>query len=95
MPEMRFHIRWPDGRAETCYSPSLVVKKFFSVGETYPLADFVERSRTALDIASERVKSKYGFRCSRAIAQQLRIETAAAAYADFPHARVTVDAFEE
>ena len=26
MPEMRFFIRWPDGKAETCYSPSLVVK---------------------------------------------------------------------
>jgi len=26
MPEMRFRIRWPDGVAETCYSPSLVVK---------------------------------------------------------------------
>ena len=40
MPEMRFHIRWPDGAVETCYSPSLVVKDFFSPGESYPLADF-------------------------------------------------------
>ncbi len=95
MPEMRFLVRWPDGMAETCYSPSLVVKNFFSVGESYPLTEFIRRSLTALDIASERVKLKYGFRCSRAMAQLSRIETAAATYADFPHARVTVDAFEE
>jgi uncharacterized repeat protein (TIGR04042 family) len=95
MPEIRFLIRWPDGTVESCYSPSLVVKDFFSLGETYPLADFVKRSRTALDIANERVRVKYGYRCSRAMAQLSRIETVAAAYADFPDARVTVDAFEE
>lgn len=95
MPEMRFLIRWPDGTAEICYSPSLVVKDYFSVGESYPLTEFIRRSRTALDIASERVKVKYGFHCSRAMAQLSRIETAAATYVDFPHARVTVDAFEE
>ena len=49
MPEMRFFIRWPDGKTETCYSPSLVVKDFLSPGKTYPLADFVERSRSALN----------------------------------------------
>lgn len=95
MPEMRFLIRWPDGTAETCYSPSHVVKDYFTPGEDYPLADFVERSRTALEIASERVKLKYGFRCSRAKAQLVRIETGAAAFTDFSDARVRVDAFEE
>ena len=56
MPEMHFRIRWPDGTSETCYSPSLVIKDYFAVGATYPLADFLERSRTALNIASERVQ---------------------------------------
>jgi uncharacterized repeat protein (TIGR04042 family) len=95
MPEMRFRIRWPDGRAEICYSPSLVVKDFFAPGESYPLADFVERSRTALAIASKRVEDKYGFACSRAAAQLTRIESAAAYFAGLPNARVHVDAFEE
>jgi uncharacterized repeat protein (TIGR04042 family) len=95
MPEIRFFIRWPDGKAETCYSPSLVVKDFLSLGESYPLADFVERSRSALNIASERVEAKYGWPCSRAKAQLARIETAAEAFTNFPGARVTVDAFEE
>jgi uncharacterized repeat protein (TIGR04042 family) len=95
MPEMRFSIRWPDGTPERCYSPSLVIKDFFAPGETYPLDDFVARSRTALGIASERVRTKYGFACSSAIAQLARIESAARAFADFPDARVSIDAFEE
>ena len=95
MPEMRFLIRWPDGSAESCYSPSLVVKDYFSPGESYPLAEFVGRSRTALGIASERVKEKFGFHCSRALAQLAQIESGAAAFAHCPGARVTIDAFEE
>jgi uncharacterized repeat protein (TIGR04042 family) len=95
MPEMRFHIRWPDGTTESCYSPSLVVKDFLSVGESYPVADFVARSGTALNIASERVKEKYGWRCSRAAAQLVRIETAAKNFEEMPGACVTIDAFDD
>jgi uncharacterized repeat protein (TIGR04042 family) len=95
MPEMRFLIRWPDGTAEACYSPSLVVKDYLSPGESYPLADFLVRSRTALNIASERVKAKYGFACSSAMDQLARIETAARTFSHLPDARVSVDAFEE
>jgi uncharacterized repeat protein (TIGR04042 family) len=95
MPEMRFLIRWPDGTAETCYSPSLVMKDFLAPGTTYPLADFVARSRNALNIASDRVEAKYGWPCSRAMAQLERIESAAEAFAGLTDARVTVDAFEE
>jgi uncharacterized repeat protein (TIGR04042 family) len=92
---MRFHIRWPDGTPETCYSPSLVIKDYFSVGADYPLADFLERSRTALAIASDRVKAKYGMPCRRALAQLARIETAAGAFTGIPDARVAIDGFDE
>lgn len=95
MPEMRFHIRWPDGRAEACYSPSLVIKDYFVPGESYELADFVSRSRTALQIASDRVAARYGMPCSRALNQLARIEAAANAFVDSPHPRVSVDAFDE
>jgi uncharacterized repeat protein (TIGR04042 family) len=94
MPEMRFHIRWPDGSAEACYSPSLVIKDFFSPGESYPLAEFLARNRTALNIASDRVEAKYGRACSLAAAQLARIETVAKTFANVRRARVTVDAFE-
>jgi uncharacterized repeat protein (TIGR04042 family) len=94
MPEMRFLIRWPDGAAERCYSPSLVIQEFFAPGQSYALADFLERSRTALNIASDRVQAKYGHACSRAAAQLERIEATAKTFAALPGARVTVDAFE-
>jgi uncharacterized repeat protein (TIGR04042 family) len=92
---MRFSIRWPDGTPESCYSPSLVIKDYFAPGETYPLDDFVARSRTALNIASERVRAKYGFACSSAMDQLARIEAAAETFANLPGARVSVDAFDE
>lgn len=92
MPEMHFHIRWPDGRREACYSPSLVVKEFMAVGESYALDDFVEKTRTALTIASERVRARYGFACTSAMAQLARIE--AGAKRQDPGGRVTVETFE-
>lgn len=95
MPEMRFHIRWPDGVDETCYSPSLVIKDHFTVGETYPLTDFLARTHTALMIASERVRKKYGMPCSRALGQLARIETAAQRFGTAANGRVTIVAFEE
>lgn len=77
MPEMRFHVRWPDGSRDACYSPSLVVKDHLAVGQDYPLDAFVALSRTALTIASERVRARYGFPCGRAQAQLARIEETA------------------
>ena len=57
MPEMHFRIRWPDGRREACYSPSLVIKDYFAPGQSYALPDFVAKSRDALTVASERGES--------------------------------------
>ncbi len=92
MPEMRFTIRWPDGRRESCYSPSLVVKDYLAPGESYGLDDFVDKTRTALGIASERVRQKYGFACSAAMDQLADIESVARG--QDPQGRVTVEAFE-
>jgi uncharacterized repeat protein (TIGR04042 family) len=94
MPEVHFLIRWPDGAADRCYSPSRVIREFLSPGQSYALADFLQRSRAGLAVASDRVEEKYGHACSRAAAQLARIETVAETFADFPAARVTVDAFE-
>jgi uncharacterized repeat protein (TIGR04042 family) len=95
MPEMRFKIRWPDGREEDCYSPSLVVKDHLAVGGIYPLPDFMDRSRTALQIASERVRAKYGYPCSLALGQLARLEAAAETFGGRPDAAVAVLAFQE
>lgn len=77
MPEMLFDIAWPDGTTERCYSPSLVIKDHFSPGASYALDDFLARSRAALTEASERVRARYGFPCSRALGQLAAIEARA------------------
>jgi uncharacterized repeat protein (TIGR04042 family) len=90
---MRFVIAWPDGREETCYSPSLVIRDFFVEGESYPIRDFLDRSRKALTIASDRVEAKYGYPCSLARGQLARIEDAAARFLADADARVRCDSF--
>jgi uncharacterized repeat protein (TIGR04042 family) len=95
MPEMHFKITWPDGVEETCYSPSLVIKDYFEPGQSYGLADFLERSRTALSIASDRVRAKYGMPCSLALRQLARIERAALRFPDTPDAPVRILSFAE
>ena len=91
---MHFIVRWPDGSRQTCYSPSLVIAEYLAVGADYPLADFVERSRLALTIASERVYAKFGVACVRAAAQLEQIETIAACFNTDASATVHVEAFE-
>ena len=80
MPELTFDITWPDGATETCYSPSTVIRDHFQPGTTYPIAEFLHRSRMALTEASARVQAKYGSPCSLALGQLARIETTAARY---------------
>ena len=92
MPEMHFTVRWPDGAETRCYSPSLVVRDYLEVGRTYPVSDFIARSRTMLGIASERVRAKYGYACSAALDQLRVLEELAAGYD--AGAQVTVVAFE-
>ena len=94
MPEMHFRIRWPDGRPDRCYSPSLVVKEHLETGQSYAPAEFVRRCRVALEAASERVKAKYGRPCPRARAEVDRIEATSRVYAG-ADARVCIDGFEE
>jgi uncharacterized repeat protein (TIGR04042 family) len=95
MPEMIFQICWPDGTPEQCYSPSLVIKEFLSPGETYPVPEFLQRSRTALTIASDRVREKYGFACSRAMGQLARLESGARRFDATTVGGVTVTSFQE
>ncbi|MGZ6801009.1 MAG: MSMEG_0570 family nitrogen starvation response protein, partial [Mycobacteriaceae bacterium] len=32
MPEMTFTVQWPDGKRESCYSPSLVMHDYLTIG---------------------------------------------------------------
>lgn len=80
MPEINFKIEWCDGTQEVCYSPSLVVKEYFTPGKEYELEEFVNLADTALNGASDRVKAAYGFPCSRALGQLQRIKSKAIEY---------------
>jgi uncharacterized repeat protein (TIGR04042 family) len=77
MPEMHFTVRWPDGSEMRCYSPSLVVRDYLEIGRAYPLTDFMARSRAMLNIASERVRAKFGYACSAALDQLQELEARA------------------
>jgi uncharacterized repeat protein (TIGR04042 family) len=73
MPEVMFKVKWPDGRIDDCYSPSTVISDYLKEGKSYSVKDFVELSSQALNLASERVFKKYGFRCTSAEAQLSKI----------------------
>lgn len=94
MPEVRFHIRWPDGREEACYSPSTVIREHFAVGDSYPVAEFAERATAALDAASERVRTRFGMGCAQAMNQAASLERTARTFADQPDATVIVTRLE-
>jgi putative flavoprotein involved in K+ transport len=71
---MHFVVRWPDGSDQRCYSPSLIVRDYLEVGQTYSVEGFLDRSRTLLNIAAERVRAKFGHYCSAAMDQLAAIE---------------------
>ncbi|AQT79476.1 hypothetical protein B1R94_09625 [Mycolicibacterium litorale] len=88
MPEMTFAVRWPDGTVDHCYSPSLVMHDYLTVGARYPVPEFVSRSRAALDEATERVRAKFGFACTSAAATAADITSRAAGF--HPHDQVEI-----
>ncbi|MEG3136051.1 MSMEG_0570 family nitrogen starvation response protein [Rouxiella sp. T17] len=90
MPAMHFHVCWPDGKTEACYSPSTVISQYLTAGETYSLTEFVGRCNTALNEASQRVESKYGFACSSAMDQLTRINEKATQFQSVENAEVSV-----
>jgi uncharacterized repeat protein (TIGR04042 family) len=94
VPEMHFEIAFADGRRERCYSPSLIVRELISEGADYPVYEFMARIRAALEIASERVRLKYGFACSAALDQLAQLEALCAALDPSAPVRVLGFSFE-
>jgi uncharacterized repeat protein (TIGR04042 family) len=90
MPEVHFRVQWPDAQTAVYYSPSTAVRAHFKAGESYPVPEFLERSRTALHQAAERVRQKYGYYCSSAMDTLQQIEATAESYAAQPEARVKI-----
>lgn len=88
MPVTHFRLQWPDDSIAVCYSPSSIVRDYFTAGQEYPLDDFLTRARQALGNASDRVKAKYGYFCSSATDQLAVIEAMAERFGDRPDAKV-------
>lgn len=85
---MMFDVRWPDGTEVSYYSPSLVVTEHLDTGTTYPVAEFVTRSRTCMEIADARVRAKYGFGCAQSARTIALIDAAAGRFAPTDPVRV-------
>jgi len=77
MPEVHFEVRWPSGLTRRYYSPSTIVHEHLKAGASYDVKDFLERTGTALNAASERVRAKFGYTCSSAMDTLAQIQETA------------------
>jgi len=80
MPEIHFSIQWPDGEITRCYSPSTIVREYFSRDLTLTIEELVETSTRALGAAGDRVEAKYGFACTSAAAELRNIQVRAGSF---------------
>lgn len=60
MDEIVFTAELPDGSFQPCFSPSPVVKEYFSPGQEVAACEFIRLSRIALTEASRRVSDQPG-----------------------------------
>lgn len=80
MPEVVLQLCWPDGEASRFYSPSTVVYKFLQPGDTLSVAELEKKGLAALREASERVRARYGFACTRTDEEALKLRQSIARY---------------
>ena len=74
MPEVLLTLEWPDGQRSQLYSPSTVIYDHLRPGESMPVGELGTRARAALLEASQRVRARYGFACTRTDEEQRRLE---------------------
>ena len=74
MPEVMLQLRWPDGEASSFYSPSTIVYEFLKPGDSLSIADLEQKGLMALKEASERVRARYGFACTRTDEEALKLQ---------------------
>ena len=88
MPEVHLTLEWPDGQASELYSPSTVVLEHLRPGDSLTVAELEQRGIVALRQASERVRARYGFACTRTDEEAAALRRLSAGYDD--QARVMV-----
>jgi uncharacterized repeat protein (TIGR04042 family) len=82
MPEVELTLEWPDGGRSRLYSPSTVILKHLSPGQTMTVAELRAKGTLALRQASERVRARYGFACTRADEEERRLLEQAARFGE-------------
>ena len=80
MPEVLLDLEWPDGRRTRFYSPSTVVLQHLPPGSELSVAELKEAGLLALAEASERVRARYGFACSRTDEERRNLERTSAGF---------------
>jgi uncharacterized repeat protein (TIGR04042 family) len=70
----------PDGTASSFYSPSTVVYEYLKPGETLSIAELEQKGLAALKEASERVRQRYGFACTRTDEEAIKLQKRLAMY---------------
>ena len=80
MPEVVLELRWPDGEASSFYSPSTVVYEFLKPGDRLSVAELEQKGLAALSEASERVRARYGFACTRTDEEAIKLRKRVALY---------------
>lgn len=88
MPEVLLDLEWPDGRRTRFYSPSTVVLEHLPPGSEWSVSELRAAGLAALAEASERVRARYGFACSRTDEEAARLRELTSQYD--PQARVRV-----
>ena len=88
MPEVRFQLEWPDGKSSTLYSPSTVISDYFRPGDSLLVSELEERGVEALRAASERVRVRFGFACTRADEEESQLRQWVSRYSSDDTVRV-------
>ena len=73
MPEINFQLNLPDGKKKSLYSPSSVILEYLKPGDSLKISDFKSLAIQALHKASEKVRAKYGFACTRTLEEEEKI----------------------
>ena len=89
MPEVRFQLEWPDGQSSTLYSPSTVILDYLRPGDSLLVSELEVRGVEALRAASERVRARYGFACTRTDEEESQLRQWISRYSSDDTVRVT------
>lgn len=82
MPEVHLTLEWPDGSTSELYSPSTVILQRLRPGQSLAVSALRTQGIIALLEASERVRARYGFACTRTNEERLKLESMANRFDD-------------